>query len=112
MYITIMDLHQIYLHEMLKRLPEVDEDPNRLEAIITEIMLFKYKGTNHVQACDYIGVYREHINLIELKRDYKASKARAQMVSTKHRVEDFMQRRVKDMKMVIYRDGLYQVHYL
>lgn len=107
-----MDLHQMYLHEMLKRLPEVDEDPNKLEAIITEIMLLKRGSSNQVQACDYIGVYKDHVNLIELKGDYKLNKARNQLLSTKHRVEDFMQREVKDMKMVVYRDGLYQVHYV
>jgi len=107
-----MDLHQIYLHEMLKRLPEVDEDPNCLEAIITEIVLLQRGSSNQIQACDYIGIYKDYVNLIELKGDYKYKKARDQMESTKHRVEDFIQRPVKDMKLVVYKDGLYRVHYV
>jgi hypothetical protein len=108
----LQNLHDIYLHEMLRRLPEVHEDKKRLEAIITEITLFKPKSFDMLQACDYIGIYPEFVNLIELKGSYKLSKARNQLLSTKHYVEDWIQRPVRDMKMVIYQKGLYEVHYV
>jgi hypothetical protein len=107
-----MNLHDVYLHEMVKRLPDVDEDPKRLEAIITEITLLNKHNANLSKSCDYIGVYKDYINLIELKGSYKPAQAKQQLLSTKPRVEDLFKRKVQDMKMVVYDNGLYHVHYM
>jgi hypothetical protein len=106
------NLHEIYLHEMLKRLPEVHEDRTKLEAIITEIMLFEPFSKNQLKACDYMGIYPNYVNLIELKGSYKREKSKQQLLSTKHFVEDWLQKPVNDMKMVVYNNGLYDVNYI
>lgn len=94
---------------MLKHLPAVKEDPDTLEAIILEIMLFR---PHHIftKSCDYIGVYPDYLNLIELKGSPKYDKARGQLEATKLWAEPTFNKPVRDMKLVVYSHGDYEVH--
>lgn len=107
-----MDLHEIYLQEMMKRLTEVDEDPSKLEATILEIGLYQVGTFRQLKACDYIGVYKNYYNLIDLKAQSKPHHAYQQMLSTQKWMAKLTDKPLRDMKMVIYGRGGYDVHYI
>jgi hypothetical protein len=105
-----MDLHTIYLEESLNRLEEIHEDARDLEAILKEPSLFK-KGQSSKQ-CDLITIHHKYYNLLEYKAHSKTARAYEQMWETHKWFQKHTSLPLRDMKMILYHDGLYEVHYI